>query len=132
MKHLTGTREQMVDLKFKYFDAGACFTAVLFGNYWDEATKGVYPSKNQMDAGTFSLESEFEYEGQWALKHIDDYVFAPYTYRHYMDNYPDNEAIQNRIPRDKDGEPVTEWLDKTPQQWVSEVIIGDNYTVTIP
>jgi hypothetical protein len=129
MKLVVGTKEQMVDLKLKYFDAGACFTAVLYNNYWDEATKRVYPSKNQMDADTFALESEYEYEGQWALKHIDDYVFAPYTYRHYMDTYPDNEAIQNRIPRDEEGEPIEEWLDKTPQQWVSEVIIGDNYTV---
>ncbi len=128
MKHITGTREQMVDLKFEMFRLGAPFTAVLFDNYWDEETKGVYAS-SKMKGGTFALESEFPYEDQYALKHIDEYVFAPYTFKHYMDTYPDNEVIQNRIPRDEEGEPLEEWLDKTPQQYVSEVIIGDNYTI---
>ena len=128
MKACTGTQEQTIALKFMYFDLGAPFTAVLYGDYWHEETKGVY-SDERMIGGTFSLEREFEYLDESALKHIDDYTFAPYTFQHYMDTYPNNVAIQERIPRDEEGEPLAEWLVKTPQQWVSEVIIGDNYVI---
>ena len=128
MKACTGTLAQMVALKFAYFFFGAPFTAVLYGDYWHELTKGVY-SDERMIGGTFALENEFAYLDESALKHIDDYAFAPFTFRHYMETYPDNVAIQERIPRDEEGEPLAEWLDKTPQQWVSEVIIGDNYVI---
>ena len=128
MKACTGTQEQMIALKFAYFDLGAPFTAVLYGDYWHEPTKGVY-SDERMVGGTFALENEFPYLNESALKHIDDYTFAPYTFQHYMDTYPNNVAIQERIPRDEEGEPLDEWLIKTPQQWVSEVIIGDNYVI---
>jgi len=128
MKYLLGTQEQMVDLKFDKFRLGAPFTAVLFGNYWDEETKRVYAS-SKMKGGTFALESEFPYEDQYALKHIDEYVFAPYTFQYYMDTYPDNEVILARIPKNNEGEYDEAWLDKTPQMWVSDVLIGDNYTV---
>ena len=128
MKACTGTPTQMIALKFAYFDLGAPFTAVLYGDYWHEETKGVY-SDERMIGGTFALENEFPYLNESALKHIDDYTFAPYTFQYYMDTYPDNVAIQERIPRDEEGEPLAEWLVKTPQQWVSEVIIGDNYVI---
>jgi hypothetical protein len=128
MKYLLGTQQEMVDLKLEIFNLGAPFTAVLFGNYWDEETRGVYAS-SKMKGGTFALESEFPYEDQYALKHIDEYVFAPYTFQYYMDTYPDNEVILARIPKNNEGEYDEAWLDKTPQMWVSDVLIGDNYTV---
>ncbi len=128
MEACTGTKEQMVALKFMYFYFGAPFTAVLYGDYWHELTKGVY-SDERMVGGTFTLKNEFPHLDGYALKHIDEYTFAPYTFQHYLDTYPDNVAIQERIPRDEEGEPLAEWLVKTPQQWVSEVIIGDNYVI---
>ena len=129
MKYIqTDTQHPAIDLKLAVFDAGAPMTAVLFGAHFDEDTKGVYES-SKLDGGTFALDAEFEQDGKWLLKHIDEYTFHPYTYQYYMDTYPDNEAIQNRIPRDEEGEPLAEWLDKTPQQYVSEVIIGSNYTI---
>ncbi len=128
MKACTGIKEQMIALKFAYFDLGAPFTAVLYDDYWHEETKGVY-SDERMIGGTFALENEFPYLEESALKHIDDYTFAPYTFQHYLDTYPDNAAIQERIPRDEEGEPLAEWLVKTPQQWVSEMIIGANYVI---
>ncbi len=129
MKHIqTDTQEQAIDLKLAIFNAGAPMTAVLFANHWDEDSKGVYAS-SKLEGGTFALDAEFEQDGKWLVKHIDEYIFAPYTYQYYMDTYPDNEAIQNRIPRDEEGEPIPEWLEKTPAQWVSEVIIADNFTI---
>jgi hypothetical protein len=128
MKACTGTPTQMIALKFAYFDLGAPFTAVLYGDYWHEPTKGVY-SDERMVGGTFALENVFPYLEGSALKHIDDYTFAPYTFQYYLDTYLNNVAIQERIPRDEEGEPLDEWLIKTPQQWVSEVIIGDNYVI---
>jgi hypothetical protein len=124
----TDTQEQANDLKLAIFDAGAPMTAVLFANHWDEESKGVYAS-SRLEGGTFALDTEFEQDGKWLLKHIDEYVFHPYTYQYYMDTYPDNEAIQNRIPRDEEGEPLAEWLEKTPAQYVSEVIIGNNFQI---
>lgn len=130
MKYIqTDTQQSDIDLKLAIFNAGAPMTATLFANYWDEDSKGVYQSSLMDKEGTFALDAEFEQDGKWLLKHIDEYTFHPYTYQYYMDTYPDNEAIQNRIPRDEEGEPLAEWLDKTPQQYVSEVIIGDNYTI---
>ena len=128
MKACTGTQEQMITLKFMYFYFGAPFTAILYGDYWHEATRRVY-SDERMIKGTDSLEKEFPYLAEYALKHIDDYQFYPFTFQYYMDMYPDNVAIQERIPRGEEGEPLAEWLVKTPQQWVSEVIIGDNYVI---
>ncbi|MCP4265999.1 MAG: hypothetical protein GY777_10565 [Candidatus Brocadiaceae bacterium] len=125
---ITDTKQEAIDLKFAIFDEGAPFTAQIYSDHWDEETKCVM-SAVTMKGCTDSLESEFEHDGKWALKHIDEYVFHPYTYQYYMDTYPDNVAIQSRIPRDDEGDLIPEWLEKTPQMWVSEVIIGDNYTV---
>ena len=129
MKYIqTDTQQEVVDLKSDLFQLGAPFTAVLFNNHWDEESKGVYAS-DELVGGTFALDSEFEHEGSWCLKHIDEYVFAPYTFGYYQENYPDNEGIQTRIPKDENEEPDPEWLDKTPQQYVSEVLIGTNFTI---
>ena len=132
---LTATQQEAIELKLAIFNAGAPMTAVLFGNYFDEVTRGVYQDA-QMKAGTFYLDSEFPYtevEGySWALKHIDDYQFAPYTYQYYLDTYPENEAILARIPKDEEENYDEAWLDRTPQEYVSEVIIGNNYhTITV-
>lgn len=129
MKYLQLDEQQpAIDLKLAIFDAGAPMTAVLFANHWDEESKGVYASSD-LQGGTFALEDEFEHEGKWLVKHIDEYIFAPYTYQYYMDTYPENEAIQSRIPKDENGEPIPEWLEKTPAQYVSEVIIGNNFPI---
>ena len=125
---LLDSRQESIDLKFRYFDLGAPFTAALFNNHWDEETKCVRSAPGKSGC-TRALESEFEHSGKWALKHIDDYIFHPYTFRHYMEAFHDNEAIQSRIPRDENDNLIEEWLDKTPQMWVSEVIIGDSYTI---
>ena len=129
MKYIqTDTQQPAIDLKFAIFDAGAPMTAVLFANHWDEDSKGVYAS-SKLEGGTFALDAEFEQDGKWLVKHIDEYIFHPYTYQYYMDTYPDNEAILERIPKNNEGEYDEAWLDKTPQMWVSDVLIGDNYTV---
>lgn len=134
MKYIiTEERQPSKDLKFAYFDFGAPFTSAIFKSHFDEATKGVYQSSKMDKEGTFALDSETPYTGEegynWKLKHIDEYEFAPITFRQYLAMYPNNEAIEIRIPRNEEGEYDEAWLDKTPQEYVSEVIIGDNFTV---
>ena len=125
---LKDTQEEAIGLKHEVFNLGAPFTAVLFNNYWDEETKRVYQSSAMEGLGVDCLEDEFPHEDKWAVKHIEEYVFAPYTYGYYMEAYPDNVAIQERVPKDELGEPDEEWLEKTPAQYVSEVLIGADFT----
>ena len=132
MKLVTGTLEEMTQLEHEMFVFGAPFRCTFFGNSsWDEASKSVVGS-NPNGQRTTKLQAPFELEeggGVYAIVHIDEMPFAPLTFADYIADFPELEDDQTEeqkviISRIPEG-----YEDYTPKQYVSEVIIGTDYTV---
>ena len=132
MKFVTGTLQEMTDLEHQVFVFGGPFRATFFSNStWDEPSLSMIGSKPN-GARTTKLQEPFELEeggGVYAIVHIDEMQFAPLTFADYIVDFPELEedqteeqkVILSRIPE--------EYEDYTPQQYVSEVIIGTDYTI---
>ena len=114
----------MTDLEHQVFVFGAPFRCTFFGNStWDEATESVIGS-NPNGQRTTKLQEVMDLGGgTHAIVHIDEMPFAPTTFAEYASLYPEDVVLISRIP---EGE---QYNDYTPQQYVSEVIIADNYTI---
>jgi hypothetical protein len=123
MKLVTGTLEQMTNLEHQIFIFGAPFRCVWFYNaFWDESTLKVYNNPEFTGVGTDKLQEVNHLgNGVYAIVHIDEMTFAPETFAEYAIQYPEDQNILNRIPEG--------YEDYTPQVYVSEVVIGDNYTI---
>jgi len=150
------SKEIMQDLEpAKIFHFGAPFSAYIHGNVWSEEDNEVYNYVNGVldtNNGTTGWQNVFPVapivdvlpNGGWGIVHIDDpkFDFAPYTLQQYYDMLPvlpevmpeglteadylnSNElAIKQRI------EAIDESLwTLTPQAYVSQYIIADNYLV---
>jgi hypothetical protein len=129
MQLITGTLQQMTDLEHQIFVFGAPFRATFFGNStWDEQSLSMIGSKPD-GAKTTKLQEPVDMGGgTWGIVHIDEMPFAPTTFAEYIADFPELEEDQTEeqkviISRIPEG-----YEDYTPQQYVSEVIIGELYT----
>lgn len=130
MKFVTGTLQEMIDLEHQEFVLGGPFRCTFFSNStWDEASKSVIGSKPNGKRTTKLQEPRDLGNDVWGIKHIDEMQFAPLTFADYIAYFPEDEedqteeqkVILSRIP--------VGYEDYTPKQYVSEVIIGTNYTI---
>ena len=125
MKLVTGTLQEMTDLEHQIFVFGAPFRATFFDNStWDEESLSMIGSKPN-GARTTKLQSPQPIEEgseTYFIVHIDEMPFAPTTFAEYASLYPDDEVLLSRIPEG-------DYDDYTPQQYVSEVIIGASYSI---
>lgn len=143
--------QPMQDLEIEVFDLGAPFSAYLCGNVWIEENKCVYNYVNgklDTENGTYAWQSVFPVpaipdvlpDGGFGSVHIDDpkFDFKPYTFQDYLNLLPEipegqdpadllsptELAVYNRCESINE-----EYRDKTPQEYVSQVIIGDKYII---
>lgn len=140
MKYVTGTLEEMTQLENYIFIFGAPFRCTFFNNAtYDEESKSVIGSKINGTRTCKLLSPQPIEEGSeiYAILHIDEMNFAPTTFAEYIVDYPRDEEGQiiqeeltvqqsvllSRIPEDE------QYIDYTPQQYVSEVIIDGLYNV---
>jgi len=123
MQFVTGTLQEMTDLEHQIFVFGAPFRATFFGNAtWDEENFSMIGS-NPNGAKTIKLQEPMSLGNDvYGIVHIDEIAFAPTTFAEYASLYPDDEVLLSRIPEG-------DYDDYTPQQYVSEVIIGANYSI---
>ena len=130
MKFVTGTLQEMTDLEHQVFVFGAPFRATFFSNStWDEPSLSMIGSKPNGARTTKLQEPRDLGNDVWCIKHIDEMQFAPLTFADYIAYFPEDEedqteeqkVILSRIPEG--------YETYTPQSYVSEVIIGDNYTI---
>lgn len=125
MKLVTGTEQQMADLQAEQFTLGAPFSCYLKGDAWDNTFNIVGKNTKAWQSVQYSESLNSHY-----IVHIDEFPFTDHTFQWYKDHfYIDEEteyteleqAILNRIPEG--------YEDYSPKQYVSEVVIGNNYTV---
>ena len=132
MKLVTGTLEEIADLEHQIFVLGGPFRATFFDNSsWDEASLSMIGSKPN-GARTTKLQAPFELEeggGVYAIVHIDEMDFAPLTFADYIVDFPELEEDQTEEQKVILSRVPAGFEDYTPQQYVSEIIIGDNYTI---
>ena len=125
MKLVTGTLEEMTQLEHEIFVFGAPFRCTFFGNAtYDEESQSVIGSKAN-GARTTKLQSPQPIEEgseTYSIVHIDEMPFARTKFAEYLSLYPYDRVLLSRIPEG-------DYDDYTPQQYVSEVIIGANYTL---
>ena len=124
MKLVTGTEIEMEGLQQEQFSLGAPFSCYLKGDAWNEATLTVGRNTSAWQSVQYS-----EGLGSYYIVHIDEFPFTDHTFQWYKDQfYVDDEteyteleqAILDRIPLG--------YEDYSPKQYVSEVVIGTNYT----
>jgi hypothetical protein len=135
VKLILGTEQQLTDLQAEQFTLGAPFSCYLKGDAWNEATLTVGRNTTAWQSVQYS-----ESLGSHYIVHIDEFPFTDHTFQWYNDQvyvepvepvegeepqvieYTELEqAILNRIP--------VGYETYTPKQYVSEVVIGNNYTV---
>ena len=124
MKLILGTEQQLTDLQVEQFTLGAPFSCYLKGDAWNESTLTVGRNTTAWQDVKYS-----ESLGSHYIVHIDEFPFTEHTFQWYKDQfYIDDEteyteleqAILNRIPEG--------YEEDSPKQYVSEVVIGSNYT----
>lgn len=135
MKLITGSEQELFDLEAEMFTLGAPFSCYLKGDKWDESSTKVGKNTTAWQSVQYS-----ESLGSHYIVHIDDFPFTDHTFQWYKDQFyiepvepvegeePQvieytelEQAILDRIP--------IGYEDYTPQQYVSEVIISDKYTI---
>ena len=125
MKLVTGTEQELFDLEAQAFTLGAPFSCYLKGDKWDEASTKVGKNTTAWQSVQYSESLSSHY-----IVHIDEFPFTDHTFQWYKDQfYIDDEteyteleqSILNRIPEG--------YEEYTPKAYVSEVVIGNNYTV---
>ena len=137
MKLVTGTEIEMEGLQQEQFSLGAPFSCYLKGDAWNEATLTVGRNTSAWQSVQYS-----EGLGSYYIVHIDEFNFSAYTFQDYYnmlpvlpEEYPEGEteadylspvelAIKQRIEAI-----APELWSLTPQQYVSQEIIGSNYTI---
>ena len=137
MKLILGTEQQLTDLQAEQFTLGAPFSCYLKGDAWNEATLTVGKNTTAWQSVQYS-----ESLGSHYIVHIDEFDFSTYTFQDYHnmlpvlpEEYPEGEteadylnpvelAIKQRIEAI-----APELWSLTPQQYVSQEIIGSNYTI---
>ena len=133
-------------LENEQFIFGAPFSSYLSGDVYDEENKCVYGFKNgelNKQAPVTGWQSMIDLgDGKEAIVHIDEFTFAPYTIQQYYDMLPMLPEIlpdelteadylnPNELAVKKRIEAIDESLwTLTPQEYVSQVIIGDKYPI---
>jgi len=120
---VTGEQLEIDALESDIFNLGAPFSCFLKGDAWNEETKAVGKLTTSWQPIMYD-----EINDWYWIYHIDLSTFSDHTFQWYKDQLPEEnlseleQAILNRMPDEQ-------YMEYTPQQYVSEIIIGDNFTV---
>jgi len=126
---VTGTLEEMTALEQEIFVYGAPFSAITYGQIWDEELKK-YFSSNSKNGGVSAWQPiKDEGEGVYSIIHIDMFTFSNETIADYVANIPEDEEQQTETQKAVIARVVEGYEDYTPKTYVSEIIIGDKYSI---
>ncbi|NRA81820.1 MAG: hypothetical protein HRU18_26790 [Pseudoalteromonas sp.] len=125
MKLVTGTEQEITDLTFQSFVFGAPFSCFLKGDAWNNETNTVGKNTTAWQSVEYS-----ESLGSHYIIHIDEFTFTDKTFQSYKDEfYIDEETEYSELEQSILDRIPTGYEDYSPKQYVSEVVIGDNYSV---
>ena len=125
MKLVTGTEQEIVNLNIQSFVLGAPFSCFLKGDPWNNETNTVGKNTTAWQSVQYN-----EGLGSHYIVHIDEFPFTDHTFQWYKDQfYVDEETEYNELKQSILDRIPTGYEDYSPKQYVSEVVIGDNYSV---
>ena len=126
---VTGTLEEMTALEQEIFVYGAPFSAITYGQIWDEFLETYFESESKV-GGVSAWQKVYD-EGNdvYSIIHIDMFTFSDETIADYVANIPEDEEQQTETQKAVIARVVEGYEDYTPKSYVSEVIIGDKYNI---
>ena len=126
---VTGTLEEMTALEQEVFVYGAPFSAITYGQIWDELLDKYF--SNESKAGGVSAWQGVadEGDGVYSIIHIDMFTFSDKTIAEYVVDIPEDEEQQTETQKAIIARVVEGYENYSPQQYVSEVIIGNNFPI---
>ena len=125
---VTGTLEEMTALEQEIFVYGAPFSAITYGQIWDDFLEKYFSNESKVGGVSAWQEVADEGGGVYSIIHIDMFTFSDETIADYVANIPEDEEQQTETQKAILARVVEGYEDYTPNAYVSEVIIGDNYT----
>ena len=126
---VTGTLEEMTALEQEIFVYGAPFSAITYGQIWDELLDKYFSNESKVGGVSAWQGVADEGDGVYSIIHIDMFTFSDKTIAEYVVDIPEDEEQQTETQKAIIARVVEGYEDYSPQQYVSEVIIGSNYTI---
>ena len=126
---ITGTLEEMTALELEIFAFGGPFSAVIYGQVWDNLFDRYFESKAKTGGVSSWQKPNPEGEGVYSIIHIDMFTFSDKTIAEYVADIPEDEEQQTETQKAIIERVVEGYEEYTPQQYVSEVIISDKYNI---
>ncbi len=126
---VTGTIEEMTALEQEIFVYGAPFSAITYGQIWDEFLDKYFSNESKIGGVLAWQGVADEGDGVYSIIHIDMFTFSDETIADYVANIPEDEEQQTETQKAILARVVEGYEDYTPKDYVSEVIIGDKYNI---
>lgn len=126
---VTGTLEEMTALEKEIFVYGAPFSAITYGQIWDELLDKYFSNESKAGGVSAWQGAADEGDGVYSIIHIDMFTFSDKTIAEYVVDIPEDEEQQTETQKAIIARVVEGYENYSPQQYVSEVIIGNNFPI---
>jgi hypothetical protein len=126
---VTGTLEEMTALENEIFLFGAPFSAVTYGQIWDDFLERYFESNSKVGGVVSWQGPQDEDNDVYSIIHIDMFTFSEKTIAEYVADIPEDEDLRTETQKAVIARVVEGYEEYTPQQYVSEVIIGNKYSI---
>jgi len=126
---ITGTLEEMTALEQEIFVYGAPFSAITYGQFWDDFLEKYFESESKVGGVSAWQGVADEGGGVYSIIHIDMFTFSEKTIAEYVADIPEDEEQQTETQKAIIARVFEGYEDHSPQQYVSEVIIGNKYNI---
>ena len=126
---VTGTLAEITALEQEIFHFGAPFSAIIYGQIWDDVTKTYYACPTRKGGVTSWQEVKDEGNDVYSIIHIDMFTFSPKTIAEYVAEIPEDEAQQTETQKAVLDRVLQGYEDLTPQEYVSQLIIDNKYNI---
>ena len=126
---VTGTLEEMTALEQEIFFYGAPFSAITYGQIWDEFLEQYFANESKIGGVSAWQGVTDEEDGAFSIIHIDMFSFSEKTIAEYVADISEDEEQQTETQKAIIARVVEGYEDYSPQQYVSEVIIGNKYNI---
>ena len=126
---VTGTLEEMTALENEIFLFGAPFSAVTYGQIWDDFLERYFESNSKVGGVVSWQGPQDEGNDVYSIIHIDMFTFSEKTIAEYVAEISEDEDLRTETQKAIVTRVIEGYEEHTPQQYVSEVIIGNKYNI---
>ena len=126
---VTGTLEEMTALENVIFVFGSPFSAITYRQVWDDFLEQYFESGSKVGGVSGWQKVTDEGDDVYSIIHIDMSTFSEKTIAEYVVEIPEDEDLRTETQKAVIARVVEGYEEYTPQQYVSEVIIGNKYSI---